>query len=457
MYNLLNMQELKKALKSVLKYWKIILGSTIFMTVLMLLLTKNISKEYESSATIFTGFATGEGIVQQGAYDNVSVIITSRETLKEVGLRLFAMNLTLKETHSSIYNEQINNFLNKVPYDIRQLVGKTDSITYHNLNEIADTNPFLVGLVNYLSPYYSITALSTIKVYRMSNSDMIGLTYSCNDPNMCQKTLEILIHVCIRNSQRIMERSFSNIEVIDMPNYPLKAKSKRKNLVILGMIIGFIIPSSIFYGMARFNINIQTPKRAEELTGLSLAGIMPNTKDLQTLKNYEIISDGLNDTILKNLYLTNHKSNQMRVLIISTRPGEGKTIISNLLCERLLNKRRKCLVVQPFIDSGSWSVISYKIDKSFYQTHTEDVIPIEKMNDAEILIIELPSLIMNDYPVELIRQFDMAFLICKANRKWVKADQTALDTFIKISDIKPQIILNDVELDLVEEFLGKIV
>ena len=146
----------------------------------------------------------------------------------------------------------------------------------------------------------------------------------------------------------------------------------------------------------------------------------------------------------------------MRILIISTRPGEGKTLISNMLCERLISKGRKCLVVMPYIEEGDWSVVSYKVDKSFYQSRAEDIVPVEKMNDADMLIIELPPLIMNDYPVELIRQFDVAFLICKANREWVKADQTALDSFITISGIRPHVILNDVDIDIVEEILGKV-
>jgi len=154
--------------------------------------------------------------------------------------------------------------------------------------------------------------------------------------------------------------------------------------------------------------------------------------------------------------MTQHRSSQIRILIISTRPGEGKTMISNMLCERLISKGRKCLVVTPYIDSGNWSVVSYKVDKSFFTARSDDIIPLERMNDADILIIELPPLIMNDYPVELIRQFDLAFLICKANREWAKADQIALDSFVKISGINPQIILNEVEVDVVEDLLGKI-
>jgi uncharacterized protein involved in exopolysaccharide biosynthesis len=649
-------------------------------------------KIFESSASIYTGITTGESLVQgrtdysaqYSSYDNLTNIITSRETLKEVGLRLLAIHLGVKQADPQIISaEHLEAKQKMIPTDIKKLAGATDSITYLNLDAVADTHPFLIGLINYPDvPYYSNGALSSVAVSRVGSSDMISLVYTCDDPGVCQKTLEILIDVCIRNYRRIKEgqtdkkvsffeeqlqlaqaklkhaetkeeqfkktygvvnlgiqqdlaisdrqditnqmlkeqenmnvlaasvrqiegqlgaqaqslkrsdimlkrdelgrltnrltiaelngasaaqiaslqtrinqvkvdlnnditssitpgtgkttdvaateyfnksvayeeskarlkalenrrnaatgqftkylpladtlkriqrdidisekeylaaldnlnqskrqqqdqRSFSTIQVIDKPNYPLIAKSsKRKILVMLGMMIGFVVPSSIFLGMAYFNSNIQTPQRAEEITGLKTAGIVPNTRKLQALKNPEMVSDGLSDTILKNLYLADYKSGQMRILIISTRAGEGKTMISNMLCERLRDKGRKCLVVMPYVESGSWSVVSYKVDKSFYQARAEDIVPVERMSEADILIIELPPLIMNDYPVELIRQFDMAFLICKANREWVKADQMALDSFVRISGITPQLILNDVELDIVEEILGKIV
>lgn len=684
--------DIVKLIKSVFRHYKIIIASSLLVALLVFLFTFNIPRKYQSTATIYTGIGTGttptstEGrmdyLTLSSSFDNLLSIITSRETMKEVGLRLLVMHLTLKDADPAVISpEHLESVREKFPPDIRGLVGETDSITYQNLMAEADSNPFLIGILNYPVPYYSYQALSSISVNRMRTSDMISLSYSCDDQGVCQKTLEILIDVCIRNYRKIKEgqvdkvvgyyeeqvksaqqklkrseareqnfkevyglvdfntqtgmviagrqeiitqiqkeqeimsateagirnienqlgsqsqslrnsgimekkdrlsrlsyqlnaaelnrvsadriaelqtqidqvkselsqdiaasstaittgrtseiaateyfnkvitfeeskarlralenrrdaalgqfnrylplgdtlkriqreidinekeyltalsylneskkqqqdqRSFSTVQVIDKPNYPLTAKSMRKTLVMIGGFLGFIIPTLIFLGLAYFNSNIQTPARAEQATGLRVGGIVPDTKLLQGQKNAEVISDGLSDTILKNLYLADHKNKQQRILIVSTRPSEGKTIISNMLCERLLRKGRKCLVVIPYLDSGSWSVVSYKVDNAFYQARAEDLVPVERLNSADILILELPSLIMSDYPVALIKEFDMAFLVCDANREWTKADQTALDSFIKISEITPQLILNNVELDVVEEILGKI-
>jgi len=677
-------------LKSVLRHWKVIFSSTILMAVLMIALTMNIQREYESTAKLYTGIATGEGITGARAdlqsqfisFDNLTTMIMSRESLKEVGLRLLALHIGLKQPDDKILSgENFEAVQRLIPPEIRQLAGETDSITYLNLNKISETDYFLNNMINspYI-PYYSIPMLSSVTLGRIGFSDHFGMSYKSNDAGVSQKTLEIMIDVCIRNHRKMKESqiekklayfeeelrlaqaklkraevkeedfkkkydivdmptqtgmaitdrqaldkqiseesqkmtvaqatmrqiesqmgsrgqsmkrtdilakqeqlsrlqaqltnaemrgasssqiatlrtqlervkadlsndyaesmsptgttsdaaaseyfsrflayeeskarmraliaqknattgqfnkylplqdslkrlqreieicekvwlaaleernkarreqqdqlSFSHIQVSDKPNYPLTGKSKRLMMLIMGTMIGFVIPSSIFLGLAYLNNNIQTPHRAEEMTGLKSAGIMPNIKKFQDYKYPDLISNGLTDTILKSLYMNHQRwSGQMRILVISTRPDEGKTLISNMLCERLLSKGRKCLVVMPYIEDGDWSMVSYKVDKSFYQSRAEDIVPVERMNDAEILIIELPSLIMNDYPVELIRQFDMAFLVCKANREWVKADQTALESFITISGIRPQIILNEVSTDIVEQILGKI-
>ncbi len=696
------MTDIIKLVKAVLRQYKIIIASTIFVAVLVFFFTKNMPKEYRSDAVVYTGIKTGvtpgsfEGgsmdrATSSATYDNLLNIMMSRETLKEVGLRLFAMHLTLKQANPAIISmEHLEGIRIGIPPDVRKLAGETDSITYQNILEVADTNPYLINIINYSAPYYSITSLtSTLGMGLLKSSDMIGVWYSCNDAGVCQKTLEILIDVSLRNYRKINEtqtdkvvvyyeeqlketlerlrksedrelrfkkannivdysmqtgiaisqredilnqmsreqetmlvteasmkniegqmggtqaqslknkdilakreqlsrlssqlstaelsnaspekianlqsqinqvktdlsrdmteatssvttgsslanpknndravseyfsrvityeeskarlralearrnaavgqysrfvpmgdtlkriqreiainereymtaldnlnqskkkqqdqQSFSTVQVIDPPNYPLtSAPSKRKLLIMLGAIIGMMIPSSIFLGIEYFNGAMKTPLRAEQATGLKIGGIVPNMKKLQTAKNPEMISDGLSDTILKNLYMVDNQHGQQRVLIISTRQSEGKTIISNMLCERLIRKGKKCLVVVPYLDSGSWSVVSYKVDNAFYQSRAEDLVPVEKLNETDILILELPSLIMSDYPIALIKQFNIAFLVCDANREWTKADQTALDSFVKISGITPQLILNDVDLDVVEEVLGKI-
>jgi hypothetical protein len=225
---------------------------------------------------------------------------------------------------------------------------------------------------------------------------------------------------------------------------------------MMGFFIGGLIPTSLVIAAACMNNNIQTLQRAEEFTGLKTGGLIVDAKKLKSYKNPISVSNMLNDSILKTLYLPDHINEQQRILIISTRPHEGKTVICNMLCERLSQKGRKCLVVAPVIETGTLSVVNFQVNPVFSQARPGDLIPADKPEDADILLLELPPLITDDYPVEFVRQFNMAFLICNANREWTKADQTALDNFIHISGITPHLILNQADKDAVEDVLGKI-
>jgi uncharacterized protein involved in exopolysaccharide biosynthesis len=676
--------DIYRLFKAVLRKYKIILGNAFLVAVLVFLFTMNISKKFNSSATIYTGINTrvsidskvSDGSAQSASFFNIISVVTGRETLKEVGLRLFATHLTLHEDNPHyISAEHLEQIQAQIPPHIKELAANSDSFTYLNLLSIADTDPYLVGIINYPSTYYSISVLSKILVDRVRESDMISLTYDCDDAGVCQQTLDILLNVCIRNYRQMNEsqtdkavayfeeqlkmtqdklkeseerllkfnrqynlidyskqtglviaqreelislihkekeliasneaglksienrldktpknkdfsekqaqlrnlatqktksefngasvmtlndlneqikklndelvedmigisgsssdsketassyvskmvayeeskarlnalegrrdaavvqysqfvplgdtlkkiqreidinekeylaildelnksrrqqqdqHSFTSLQIIDKPNYPLTGKSNRKILILMGFFIGGLIPASLVIVSAYMNNNIRTLQRAEDLTGLRTGGLIVDVKELKSYKNPEAVNNTLHDSLLKTLYLPDHHE-QQRILIVSTRPHEGKSMICNMLCERLSFKGRKCLVVSPVAETGTLSVVNFQINNVFSQARPGDLVPVDKPEDADILLLELPSLITNDYPVEFVRQFNMAFLICNANREWTKADQTALDNFIHISGITPHLILNQADKDAVEDVLGKII
>ena len=62
-----------------------------------------------------------------------------------------------------------------------------------------DTN-YIYGLLHYgASKHYSISYISKIKIFRVQNSDLVKLTYTSDDPGICQQTLKIISTVFMRN------------------------------------------------------------------------------------------------------------------------------------------------------------------------------------------------------------------------------------------------------------------
>ncbi|MBE0650342.1 MAG: LysM peptidoglycan-binding domain-containing protein [Bacteroidales bacterium] len=62
-----------------------------------------------------------------------------------------------------------------------------------------DTN-YIYGLLQYGSnAHYSISYISKVQIFRVSNSDLVKLTYTSDDPGICQQTLKIISTVFMRN------------------------------------------------------------------------------------------------------------------------------------------------------------------------------------------------------------------------------------------------------------------
>jgi hypothetical protein len=53
--------------------------------------------------------------------------------------------------------------------------------------------------------HYSLKAPSTIQAIRINTSDLIKISYTVNDPGICQQTLAIYNEVCIKNYKNIKE------------------------------------------------------------------------------------------------------------------------------------------------------------------------------------------------------------------------------------------------------------
>jgi uncharacterized protein involved in exopolysaccharide biosynthesis len=222
-------------------------------------MTSGTSVQLDQSFNVFTSNA---------AFDNLITVIQSRETSQEVAIRLLAQHLMLSR-HDSRYIS-LQSFLDlkhTTPAYINKLVvrhiynrnkesgvqnpdtSKTSggfSFTEHNpdnslnlqpayLDQSAyeltvknlhdymvsnDTN-YIYRLLNFNNPHYSIKAISSVSVQRISSSDLIELKYNSDDPGICQQTLALLTEVCMKNYKKIKEsRSDAVVKYFE---YKLKA------------------------------------------------------------------------------------------------------------------------------------------------------------------------------------------------------------------------------------------
>ena len=216
----------------------------LLLGILVIVLTMNPSFEYSSKTLLYTGFATGTSIemdkrfnyqATNTAFDNLINVINSRDTREEVAIRLLTQHLLLSEANSKyISKEHFKEFKNKIPDSLYRYVAKESNIdpnfnienessyylfpkeldkkvyekTVDNLTTLMESsnNNFVYELLNYdTDKHYSIKAVSQLSAQRVSNSDLIELRFTSNDPGICQQTLAIYNYVSIKNYKRVRE------------------------------------------------------------------------------------------------------------------------------------------------------------------------------------------------------------------------------------------------------------
>ncbi len=236
-------------IRLILRHIVLLLIVPLFLGSLVILLTMNPAYEYSSQTILYTGLATGSSIemdkkfstqATNSAFDNLINIIKSRETKEEVAVRLLALHLMLPEANPKYISRELYDELREnVPKNIYDLIETDGSDSIHTVDANGVDNPLPAGIDrnnyektvqnflalmrsgsdNYMyelfsydeNKHYSLKALSDIKAQRINSSDLIQLSYTVNDPGICQQTLIIYNHVCIKNYKIIKENRSGSV------------------------------------------------------------------------------------------------------------------------------------------------------------------------------------------------------------------------------------------------------
>ncbi|MEG2611886.1 MAG: exopolysaccharide biosynthesis protein [Alistipes sp.] len=190
-----------------IKWWLILLPITVALMVYVKMGT--MARMYKTQTTIYTGVVSGYDIetnansrqdwnVINNAIDNLINIIKSQTTLRNVSMRLFAQHLMHGNPNKdNIYITAANyrRLLENTPKEVLALVDRTsDSVTLARLfaYEKADHDNYVYGLFHWTHRHYSYDVLNTIEVKRLSNSDMLEVSYQNDDPGIVYNTLVLL-------------------------------------------------------------------------------------------------------------------------------------------------------------------------------------------------------------------------------------------------------------------------
>jgi uncharacterized protein involved in exopolysaccharide biosynthesis len=205
---------LRQFLQIVNQYYLVLIGLPLCTMLLIFVLMRDEKKQYSASTLIYTGIASGYTIetgqsnrvdyfAVNNAFDNLVSTIKSRAALEEVGVRLLATHLMLRQPDAAVANSTTFEKLQEaVSAEIRKEVVDYSSYenTVANIKKYAKIpkNQLAEQLLNNKQQPYSVEGISSkLTVTREGISDMVRLSYVASDPAVVKQTLELLTTVFI--------------------------------------------------------------------------------------------------------------------------------------------------------------------------------------------------------------------------------------------------------------------
>ena len=257
----------------------------------------------------------------------------------------------------------------------------------------------------------------------------------------------------------------SNLKISEPPYFPIEAQpSKRKFLLLIALMIGFIIPAFLIIAIDFLDQNIKTAKRAAKFTGLKVAAVYPNTQIKKKLVDLNFIESRAVEIIIQKLQLFSHNTNDNGTqlnLILSSFNGEGKTTVAKSLLNKLQSFGFKSLLLTYDELEGQYNFEHRKYEMNNYFQKVKDVRDLKvnleglDLESFDYIFVELPGLVHHPFPFNLLNNAGQLFLVTRANRPWGIAETYAIKDILNVSPKnKLQIILNGVDLLEMETVLG---
>ncbi|MFZ4739607.1 MAG: GumC family protein [Bacteroidales bacterium] len=358
--------------------------------------------------------------------------------------------------------------VNELKSKIEELKIKlaTDIATLFNSQNSTEGIPIDRMLTEWLSKLMNYEeSLAKLKAFEQRKSEFFQKYKTFAPLGATLKRIERQIGVCEQeylerlhslNLSKLRQQNIelsSNIKVIDEPNFPNTGKSSsRKLLAIIGYIVGLILVITVLILLEIFDSTLKTTDRAEIVTGFKVVGLFPNFKYLERNPQKELILHRLIDITIRNTFIKQLKDeSNLKIAFISTREEEGKHTIASLFSDRLVQRELDCAHLCP----TSLNQIDDKITQ-FNPDIPSELISLINSHINQHIVLEIPSLLMNDYPSEIISRCDIVFLVCRSNRVWNKADKKAIAKFIETTSKMPELILNGVDIYQLENILGEL-
>lgn len=268
----------------------------------------------------------------------------------------------------------------------------------------------------------------------------------------------------------------SRLKVLDAPYFPQDDDGKRLLFILAGFLAGAFMASGSLIALEFLDESLKEPRIAALQTGQEVGAALPllarlpkkGKKAVRQQIALERSSAFLAQMARFETSAVPHRP--VHILVASTGQMEGKTFLSLQLIEIFRKERKRVLFLYP-VQEGENQYESLQApahpDNCPYimSEDTADKIRARglgwaaaagtRLEDYDYLLMEMPGLLGGWCPVDLLGRFHLALLACRANRHWTGTDRQALQSLRKVLACPLKLVLNGVQLDALEAYMGK--
>jgi len=451
---------------------------------------EDLSTEYYKEKMRFEGASSAlKRIEEKNA--NYSDVLKTNEELIKIRQKISQLNINIANAKAYKMNtNQIHNMENEL--DLLKEDMKDKAREYYNYNNNIEWVPQEDLLNEWLNKVVELEESrgrlvvfeNRIKQYDGIYSQFapLGSTITRMDReiNINEKEYLTILHglSLAKLRQQNLEMS-NNLKTVDSPFFPIAPlPSKRGLLIVLAFFAGFVLLLTFYIAAELSNSSVRIPERVVSQIGLPLLSALPDLEmNTNKIININEMNNALVQRIINSIFIElkkkNSKAERHVITILSTKNGEGKTYISQLIASKLAQIKNDVILLNPETSSKhalksfqkfslDLQVKEYKvIDKLVDADSITDLIEVNNNKPLEqgkhsFVIIELPSLNKYPIPVEILEKSDISILIVHANKSWSASDIRILNEFEMVKQNQTKVILNRVVPDLLEGIYGEI-
>jgi hypothetical protein len=407
-------------------------------------------------------------------------LIMKRDELGDISARIAQMEVTILDSmpNTSLALDQLKKRANQLRGEIKNTAAATYAV--NRTPEGLEAKELLNKWLNHVVEVEQAFARLGVLKVRQAEFDVIYAKFAPWGSKIKRMEREIgvaekayLENLHSFNQAKLHQYNMmmsANLKVVDPAILPTKpAPSKRMMLVVIAFLAGFMLPLVIALALELMDSTLKNPLRAEEVVGLEVAGAFPRfpekEKKSETI-DYEFVRERSFGQLLQQVKLSlrsipTAKRDPRRIAFISTRQKEGKSYIVQEVVQRMRRGGDSVALFSPnkIVRSTHPDDFTYEVDHKFFEVKNEAALIGDQPFDPskyQYIILELPGLLTEAYPVELATQYDLSLLVARGNRSWNAADAKALATYQQSINHAPKLAVNLLRPETLEDSLGEI-